>query len=105
MQRHRGAYIVPGPDFIWSIDGYMKLQPCGIEIYAAIDAYSRYIIWIYVGISGRTSVSVLHQYLVALRTDGWLPYGLRSDYGTETVLIADAHHQLHRAKNPTIPQS
>ena len=50
MQRHRGEYIVPGPNFVWSLDGYMKLSPYGIEIYASIDAYSRYIIWIYVGI-------------------------------------------------------
>jgi hypothetical protein len=63
MQRHRGEYIVPGPNFLWSVDGYLKLAPYGIEIYGAIDAYSRYIIWIYVGISGRTAISVLRQYL------------------------------------------
>ncbi|KAJ0419230.1 hypothetical protein BJY00DRAFT_302339 [Aspergillus carlsbadensis] len=33
-----------------------------IKIYAAIDAYSCYIIWIYVGISSRTAVSVLQQF-------------------------------------------
>jgi hypothetical protein len=44
LQRYRGAYIVPGPNFIWSIDGYLKLALYGIEIYAAIDAYLRYII-------------------------------------------------------------
>jgi hypothetical protein len=27
LQRHRGAYITPGPNFIWSIDGYLKLAP------------------------------------------------------------------------------
>ncbi|OJJ07710.1 hypothetical protein ASPVEDRAFT_46950 [Aspergillus versicolor CBS 583.65] len=66
LQRHRGAYFTPGPNFIWSIDGYLKLAPYGIEIYAAIDAYSRYIIWIYVGISSRTAVSVLRQFLDTL---------------------------------------
>ncbi|KGY14487.1 hypothetical protein PABG_12650 [Paracoccidioides brasiliensis Pb03] len=43
LQRHRGSYIVPGPNYLWSIDGYCKLQHWGIEIYAAIDTYSRYI--------------------------------------------------------------
>jgi hypothetical protein len=109
MQRRRGKYTTPGPDFIWSIDGYMKLEPCGIEIYAVIDAYSRYIIWIYVGISARTAVSVLHQYLWVLRDNNGrvrrLPRIIRSDHGTETVLIAGAHHQLHQAQNPDIPQS
>jgi hypothetical protein len=41
----------------------MKLAPYGIEIYAAIDAYSRYVVWIYVGVSGMTAVSVVRQYL------------------------------------------
>jgi hypothetical protein len=39
MQRHRKEYIVPGPDYIWSLDGHDKLSDWGIEIYAAIDAY------------------------------------------------------------------
>jgi hypothetical protein len=34
----------------------IKLQPFGIEIYVAIDSYSRYIIWVYIGISARTEV-------------------------------------------------
>ena len=50
---------MPGPNWLWSVDGYLKLEPYGIEIYAAIDAYSRYIIWIYCGITARTGVSVV----------------------------------------------
>jgi hypothetical protein len=73
LQRHRGAYIVPGPNFIWLIDGYLKLAPYGIEIYAAIDAYSRYIIWVYVGISSCTAVSVLHQFLDTLEITATQP--------------------------------
>ena len=37
----RGAYTVPGPNFVWSIDGHHKLSMYGIEIYAGIDAFSR----------------------------------------------------------------
>jgi hypothetical protein len=59
LQSKKGEYIVPGPDWIWSIDGHDKLSAFGIEIYACIDAYSRNIIWIYVGISNRTSHSVV----------------------------------------------
>jgi hypothetical protein len=66
MQRHRGQYIVPGPNFIWSIDGYDKLKPYGIEIYACIDGYSRYVVWIYIGISNSTAVSCLCQFLDCL---------------------------------------
>jgi hypothetical protein len=46
--RRKGEYIVPGPNYIWSIDGHKKLSPFGFEIYTTIDAYSRCIIWIYV---------------------------------------------------------
>jgi hypothetical protein len=35
----------------------MKLEPYGIEIYAAIDGYSRYVIWFYVGM--RTALGLL----------------------------------------------
>ena len=41
--RPRGAYTVPGPNFVWSIDGYHKLSMYGIEIYAGIDVFSRYV--------------------------------------------------------------
>ena len=50
---------MPRPNWLWLVDSYLKLEPYGIEIYAAIDAYSRYIIWIYCGITARTGVSVV----------------------------------------------
>jgi hypothetical protein len=103
LQRKRKAYIVRGPDYVWSIDGYMKLAPYGMEIYAAIDAYSRYVIWIYVGVSGMTAVSVLRQYLDTIAAVGYHPQVVRSDHGSETVLIADAHWQLHRTITPNVP--
>ena len=40
--RSRGAYLVPGPTFVWSINGQHKLSMYDIEIYAGIDAFSRY---------------------------------------------------------------
>ncbi|PUU80029.1 hypothetical protein B9Z19DRAFT_1063777 [Tuber borchii] len=44
----RGGYFVPGPNYVWSIDGYHKLSMYGIEIYAGVDAYSRFdTIWLY----------------------------------------------------------
>lgn len=85
------------------MDGHMKLSPYGIEIYAAIDAYSRYIIWIYVGVSGMTAVSVLRQYLDALAIQGVCPQILRSDHGRETELVADAHLQFRRTTTVDLP--
>ena len=102
MQRHRGEYIVPGPNFVWSIDAYLKLSPYGIEVYAAIDAYSRYIVWIYIGISARTAISVLRQYLDTIEVLGQHPRFVRSDHGGETVLLASAHHQLQQIAQPDL---
>jgi hypothetical protein len=45
------------PNFLWSLDGYAKLSPYGFQIYACIDAYSRRIMWIYVGRSATTAIS------------------------------------------------
>ena len=92
MQWHRGEYIVPGPNFVWSIDGYLKLELYGIEIYTGIDTYSRYIIWIYVGITARTGVSVLKQFLNTLEITGTQSQIIQSDRGAETVLLAEAYH-------------
>ena len=103
VQRRRQEFIVPGPNYLWSIDGHCKLDPYGIEIYAAIDAYSRYVIWIYVGVSALTAVSVLRQYLDGMKAVRQQPQILRSDHGKETMLIASAHWQFHRTREPSVP--
>ena len=59
FQWKRDAYIVPGPNFVWSIDGHCKLEFFDIEVYVDIDAYSQYITWIYVEIFNHTAISVL----------------------------------------------
>ena len=102
LQSKKGEYIVPGPDWIWSIDGHDKLSPFGIEIYACIDAYSRNIIWIYVGISNRTSHSVVHQYLITCAKLGYYPKLFRADRGGELLLIAEAYFIFSRHINPDV---
>src|SRR5208282_1711669 len=94
MTSHRSEYITPGPNFLWSIDAHCKLDWFGFQIYAAIDAYSRYITWIYVGIIAHTAVSVLKQYLDTVEELGIQPQILRSDRGSETPMVADAHYQI-----------
>jgi hypothetical protein len=36
--------VIPGPNHLWSINGHNKFRNYRIEIYAAINAYSRRII-------------------------------------------------------------
>ena len=102
LQRHRGQYVVPGPNFIWSIDGYDKLKPYGIEIYACIDAYSRCIIWLYIGVSNATQHSILLQYLQTIELLELQPRFVRSDRGRETVQLADTHFELQKDSQPDL---
>lgn len=39
----RNDYTVAGPNRILSVDGHHKMSIYGIEVYAGIDAYSRYV--------------------------------------------------------------
>jgi hypothetical protein len=101
LQRRRGSYDCPGPNWIWHVDGYMKLEPFGLEVYAAIDGYSRFIIWIYVGISARTAISVYRQYLDCVSSTGFIPRRIRADLGSETVMFGDAHLALRQSTDTT----
>jgi len=76
------------------MDAYCKFEMYGIQVYAGIDAYSRRIMWIYVGISGRTAVSVQAQYLATLTNGRVLPQIITSDRGAETTMAADLHYYL-----------
>lgn len=58
VHRQRGRFIVKGPNRVWSVDGHDKLSDFGFELYRFNDAYSRYILGVYVGVSNRTAVSV-----------------------------------------------
>jgi hypothetical protein len=72
----------------------------GIEIYAAVDAYSRFVVWVYIGVTARTAVSVLRQYIDTLDNEKVHPQVLRSDHGVETPLVAAAHHQFMLKHEP-----
>ncbi|KID81655.1 hypothetical protein MGU_11008 [Metarhizium guizhouense ARSEF 977] len=75
----------------WCIDGHDKLKAYGFEIYAVIDAYSRNIIWFYVGHSATTALSVLKQYLAACDAYGFRLWYLQADRGRKMLLVAAAH--------------
>lgn len=90
----RGEYIIPGPNKIWSVDGYHKLIEFGFEIYAGIDGYFRYVPWSYVGVSTQTEISIYCQYLEVINNIGYMPSVIQSDHGSETLIRAEANFQL-----------
>jgi hypothetical protein len=80
-------YVTPGSNSLWCLDGHDKLTQYGIQIYAAVDAYSRKIIWFYCGNSNRTAISVVRQYFNTVKAIGLCPRFIRTDKGTETFLL------------------
>ncbi|KAK1989653.1 hypothetical protein LX36DRAFT_497281 [Colletotrichum falcatum] len=103
IRYRRKGYTTAGPNYIWSIDAYDKLLPWGFEIYAGIDAYSRYIVWFYVGVEAHTARAVLHQYLHVILQRGIIPCKIRSDRGVETVLAAGGHYFLSQDRTKPNP--
>ncbi|KAI1818861.1 hypothetical protein F4861DRAFT_544689 [Xylaria intraflava] len=104
-QRRRGGWTTPGPNYIWSVDGHLKLAQYGFEIYAGIDAYSRYIPWFFVGFSGLTARAIFAQYLYIVKQYGFIPQVIRSDRGNETTMMAAAHYVLSQcAKTHRFPR-
>jgi hypothetical protein len=102
IQSKKGEYIVPGPDYIWSIDGHNKLSPFRIDIYVYIDAYSRAIIWVYISISNRTSHSVVQQYLITCARLGYIPIFFRADKGSKLPMIVEAYFCFSRLVDPSV---
>lgn len=95
-KNHDGEFRVPGPDFMWAIDGHDKFRNFGIEIYAGVDVYSRRIMWMYVGNSNRRQVSILRQMVLVLETNNKCPKFWRSDRGNEVLLLADSHYSFYQ---------
>lgn len=93
----RPEALFHGPNYVWSIDGHAKLSPYGIDIYGAVDGYSRKLIWLYVGVSNQTQVSTAKQFLQTLDTYKIRPRYIRADRGVEIDMLLDVQYNLFRA--------
>ncbi|KAJ5992804.1 hypothetical protein N7451_008528 [Penicillium sp. IBT 35674x] len=72
----------------------MKLGPFGIEFSAAIAGYSRYVMWVYIGVSGHSAVSVERSYLDCITSLGYQSRTVHAAKGTETALLESAHYGI-----------
>lgn len=95
-RKRGGEYIVCGPDWLWCIDGHDKFRNYGIGIYAAVDAFSRKILWFYMGNSNRRGVSILRQAVTTIREFNRYPRFWRSNHGNEVLLLADVYYSFYR---------
>ena len=83
----RRIYTVPGPDFLWHIDGYDKLKPYGFSIHGCIDGFSRRLIWLEVGTTNKRPEVIANHYIKACKQLECVPTRIRADDGTENSII------------------
>lgn len=97
----RRRYISKGPNFTWHLDGYDKLKPYGFAIHGAIDGWSRKVLWLYVGCSNNNPRIVSKLYLDCIKKLNLIPRMVRTDRGSENVVIAGCQRFFRRAHNDT----
>lgn len=95
-------YSVPGPNYQWHMDGYDKLSPYGICIHAAIDGYSRKLLWLNADYSNKNPSLIANYYTTTVKELGGAPSVLRCDPGTETFDVADIQTLLREGHNDTM---
>jgi hypothetical protein len=96
-------YITDDPNQLWCLDGHDKISQYYIQIYAAVNAYSRKVLWIYCGTANRAKYSILYQYLQTVQLLGRCPRYIRRDKGSKTNAVAAAQFRPfieHAFKEP-----
>ena len=68
----RRKYFIPGPNYVWHIDGHDKLKPYGFCFHGCIDGFStsRIIIWLEVSSSNKKPELIARYYLDAVEQLG-----------------------------------
>lgn len=94
---HRREYRVPGPNYLWHIDGYDKLKPYGLCIHGCIDGFSRRIMWLEVSSSNNNPYVICHYFVKCVKSLERLPNIIRADRGTENVNIETMQSFLRSA--------
>ncbi|RPB04947.1 hypothetical protein L873DRAFT_1665140, partial [Choiromyces venosus 120613-1] len=98
-------FIIKRLNRVWSINGHDKLSYFSFKIYTAINSYSCFIIWYFVGHSNYTALSVNEQYLLEARELGIILKLIYSSKVTETILLVNSYLIICHAYEPDIPLS
>lgn len=84
----RRIYSNLGPNYCWHIDGYDKLKPDGFATHGCIDGYSRKVLWLKLDCTNNDPVVIGRYYMETVKEYGGCPQKVRTDYGTESGLVA-----------------
>lgn len=76
-----------GPNYCLHVDGYDKLKPFGISIHGCMDGFSRKIMWLTASHTNKNPRHVARNYVEHLKRYKRVPRLIRTDAGTEHVLI------------------
>ena len=87
----RRKYVSEGPNYYWHADGYDKLKPYGFPIHVG---YSRRILWLKVTKSNLHAKVPAACYVDTMKELGFCPKLLKTDCGTENVLMAAIQSRL-----------
>ena len=93
----RRKYVSAGPNAIWHQDGYDKLKPFGFPIHGCVDGYSRKILWLRTVHSNNDPVVIGRLFLNCVIENSGCPARVRSDCGSENVLVASIQSYLRRS--------
>ncbi|XP_076093828.1 uncharacterized protein LOC143064690 [Mytilus galloprovincialis] len=83
----RRSYQSKGPNYCLHVDGYDKLKPFGISIHGCMDGFSRKIMWLTASHTNKNPRHVARNYVEHLKRYKRVPRLIRTDAGTENVLI------------------
>ena len=84
---NRRPYSVPSSNSLWHLDGNLKLVRWGLTIHAAIDGYSRVMVFARISDNNRAE-TVLKHFKLAEAQHG-KPSRVRCDYGGENMLVGE----------------
>ena len=90
----RRSYINNGPNYMIHVDGWDKLKQFGIAVHAAVDGFSRRVLWLKVGPSNKNPKNIAHFYLELVKKIQGVPRLIRADRGTENSLLRIIHIAL-----------
>lgn len=95
----RRTYSSSGPSECWHVDGYDKLKPLGFPIHGAVDGYSSRVMWLKVTPSNNNPSIVGNFFLDCVSELHGCPKLLRTDPGTENVVMATMQCLLRAKSN------
>ena len=87
---------MPRPNFKWHTDGYYKLKPFGFCIHGCVDAFSRKIIWLFVGSTNNDPLIIASYYLKLVKANRVVPRFVRADRGSVNSVLGEIQKFFRR---------